>query len=298
MLTEQLLDSYVGVGIERICPNGFDDKADNHCAHFVSHALGLDFGMTCRTLRPNSSGAGANVRVHEIFARCAQRQEILQCSGALSGLIFVSGAKNFVTRGGVTTLQNVPKKHIGILLNGYVWHYSNTQDKVVKQPMSTFLNHYPGQTNALWLGSLPSGAVAVQFAGAAASSGAGEDQQLSANFRLSEFHCKDGTPVPGELLANVQELAKNLQVLRDSLKKPITVNSGYRTESYNKKVGGSSNSQHVVGKAADIAVSQTSPTAVKAEIEKLIAAGRMKQGGIGLYGTFVHYDVRGTKARW
>ncbi len=33
----------------------------------------------------------------------------------------------------------------------------------VKQPMSEFLNHYPGQDNALWFGSLPAGARAISF---------------------------------------------------------------------------------------------------------------------------------------
>ena len=31
---------------------------------------------------------------------------------------------------------------------------------------------------------------------------------------------------------------------------------------------------------------------------QLIKEGKMKEGGIGIYSTFVHYDVRGWKARW
>jgi len=32
----------------------------------------------------------------------------------------------------------------------------------------------------------------------------------------------------------------------------------------------------------------------------LIRAGKMKEGGVGLYVSqgFVHYDIRGTRARW
>jgi hypothetical protein len=41
-----------------------------------------------------------------------------------------------------------------------------------------------------------------------------------------------------------------------------------------------------------------SPAEVKNVIELLISEGRMEQGGIGLYPTFVHYDIRGEKARW
>lgn len=62
--------------------------------------------------------------------------------------------------------------------------------------------------------------------------------KLTTNFSLSEFACKDGTPIPDNLLSNVKELAKNLQVLRDSFNKPITINSAYRSPSHNKSVGG------------------------------------------------------------
>ena len=41
--------------------------------------------------------------------------------------------------------------------------------------------------------------------------------QITKNFNLDEFHCKDGTKVPEEFIANVVELAQNLQVLRDKI---------------------------------------------------------------------------------
>ena len=41
-----------------------------------------------------------------------------------------------------------------------------------------------------------------------------------------------------------------------------------------------------------------SPSDVHARIESLIQQGRMLQGGLGLYRTFVHYDIRGARARW
>ena len=122
--------------------------------------------------------------------------------------------------------------------------------------------------------------------------------QLTANFKLSEFACKDGTAVPASLLDNVKALAANLQVLRDTIKKPIGINSAYRTLSHNKAVGGATKSQHLLATAADIVVKGMKPTKVKAQIEALIDAGKMKQGGIGLYRTFVHYDIRGARARW
>lgn len=122
---------------------------------------------------------------------------------------------------------------------------------------------------------------------------------LTPNFTLEEFSCKDGTPVPHELLQNVTELAINLQVLRDSLGVPVTITgSGYRTASHNKKVKGAKNSQHLYAKAADINAVGYTPAQLAAVIETLISTGKIKQGGIGIYKSFVHYDIRGTKARW
>ena len=121
---------------------------------------------------------------------------------------------------------------------------------------------------------------------------------LTKDFRLSEFACKDGTEVPDDYLDNVKLLAENLQALRDYLNSPITITSGYRTESYNLKVGGKPNSQHKLAKAADIQIKGMTPKEVFETIEKLITSGKMVQGAIGLYATFVHYDVRGTMARW
>lgn len=123
--------------------------------------------------------------------------------------------------------------------------------------------------------------------------------KLTKNFDSKEFDCKDGTPVPTEFMDNCKELAENLQVLRDDLQVPVTVTgSGYRTPSYNKKVGGAKDSQHMYAKAADINAKGYTPIKLAAVIEKLIKEGKMKQGGLGIYPGFVHYDIRGTKARW
>lgn len=122
---------------------------------------------------------------------------------------------------------------------------------------------------------------------------------LTKNFSREEFACKDGTPVPKKLIGNVTELAQNLQALRDYLGVPVHITgSGYRTPSHNKKVKGAKNSQHLYAKAADINADGYTPIELAAVIETLIEEGKMKQGGIGLYKNFVHYDIRGKKARW
>ncbi|MGJ1328480.1 YcbK family protein [Sphingobacterium multivorum] len=123
--------------------------------------------------------------------------------------------------------------------------------------------------------------------------------QLTKNFKLEEFDCKDGTPVPKQFYSNVTKLAKNLQVLRDYLGVPVTVTgSGYRTPSHNKAVGGAPESKHMTAEAGDINAKGYTPNQLAAVIEKLIKEGKMDQGGLGIYPGFVHYDIRGTKARW
>jgi uncharacterized protein YcbK (DUF882 family) len=122
---------------------------------------------------------------------------------------------------------------------------------------------------------------------------------LTEHFDLEEFNCKDGTPVPTEWIPRVKELCQNLEVLREYLGgNPVSIVSGYRTLSYNKKCGGALKSQHMEARASDIRVSGYTPEQVATAIKKLISLGKMKQGGVGLYGTFTHYDTRGTAARW
>tara|TARA_R110000824_G_scaffold169788_2_gene346957 strand:- start:14 stop:412 length:399 start_codon:yes stop_codon:yes gene_type:complete len=122
--------------------------------------------------------------------------------------------------------------------------------------------------------------------------------KLEENFSLSEFACKDGSQVPEELMDNVRFLAKNLQVLRDHIGKPVRIISGYRSPKYNRRIGGAKKSQHMLARAADIKISGITPAGVKEIICQLIKEGKMKKGGIGLYRTFTHYDTRGWNARW
>lgn len=122
--------------------------------------------------------------------------------------------------------------------------------------------------------------------------------QLTANFSLSEFACTDGTAVPSSYQQNAKDLAAELQKIRDHFGKAIRINSAYRTVSHNKKVGGKSNSQHLYCKAADIVVIGGTVDGTYDQIIKMIKDGDLKQGGVGRYNTFTHYDIRGKEARW
>jgi len=121
---------------------------------------------------------------------------------------------------------------------------------------------------------------------------------MTKNFKLKEFECKCECDMPLEVYENIIKLASQLQFLRDYTGRPITINSAYRCPEHNAKVGGSKTSQHLLGKAADITIQSLKTTEVYALIEELIDMGHMLQGGLGLYDTFVHYDIRKTKARW
>ena len=81
-------------------------------------------------------------------------------------------------------------------------------------------------------------------------------------------------------------------MLRRYIGKPITINSGYRTPSYNKAIGGAKQSQHMEGTAVDIVVKDYTPEEV-AHLGKLLGFR-----GIGLYNTFCHLDVRHDGAYW
>lgn len=115
-------------------------------------------------------------------------------------------------------------------------------------------------------------------------------KKLSANFKVSEFKCNDGS----DKVLISDELVTLLQNIRDHFGKAVVINSAYRTETYNKKIGGAAHSQHVLGTAADIVISGVSPLAVAQYAEYL----QPKSGGIGVYTSFTHVDVRANRSRW
>jgi uncharacterized protein YcbK (DUF882 family) len=141
----------------------------------------------------------------------------------------------------------------------------------------------------------------------------GKGHKLSEHFTLGEFACHDGTDKVMvhdrllELLEQIRAWARD--IMPDSV---VIINSGYRTESYNAKVGGAKNSQHLYGTAADIRVAYGPKGKQKfvepATIYKAIEAGKVTGssfvGGLGLYTrpqvakAWLHVDCRFNNARW
>jgi hypothetical protein len=139
MATLPNMDSFLGKGIDAICGNGFHTATANHCAHFVSHALEFTFSFNCRQF-VGGNKTPANIRVHEIFAECPRVGRWENANAAAAQLIFVTrkDVVNIFTK----TMQNIPQKHIGVYQNGFVYHYSNTDDRVVKQTVSDFFARF------------------------------------------------------------------------------------------------------------------------------------------------------------
>tara|TARA_R110000787_G_scaffold15472_2_gene47834 strand:- start:363 stop:755 length:393 start_codon:yes stop_codon:yes gene_type:complete len=122
-------------------------------------------------------------------------------------------------------------------------------------------------------------------------------KKLTDNFSMGEFECKCGCVMPEFVKKNVQELAENLQVIRDVYGQ-IDLTNSYRCTRHNSDVGGSVNSQHLKGLAADIKSSDINPKDMAAIVDDLMKCESFKLGGVGIYNTFTHVDIRGVRARW
>lgn len=147
------LRPYLGKHISEICKNDYHNDADNHCAHFVSHALGFRYGFKCRDMTGKGhASTSANIRVHEIFARCRSVGEwSTKPADMRLCLAFVTSAANVNLS--EKRMRNHPKKHIGVFLNGKIFHYSNSRNRVVEQSPLLYAKHYAGNDVQVFYGS-------------------------------------------------------------------------------------------------------------------------------------------------
>lgn len=123
----------------------------------------------------------------------------------------------------------------------------------------------------------------------------GQKTKLSTNFSSTEFDCH-GNGCCSETIIN-PKLVEYVQQIRDHFGKSITVTSGYRCPTHNKRIGGATGSRHSKGDAADIVVQGVAPR----EVAKYAESIGIK--GIGLYetssdGHFTHVDTRDKKSFW
>lgn len=120
-----------------------------------------------------------------------------------------------------------------------------------------------------------------------------QHRQLSPHFATWESQCPCGCGFglnPGDVYP---PLLGPLEELRKAYGAPLNVNSWCRCVRWEKRKGRSGKSQHTKGKAVDIRCGDLKRLVRLAE--KIPA---FRDGGIGIYKTFVHVDVRGKRARW
>ena len=128
------------------------------------------------------------------------------------------------------------------------------------------------------------------------------DGQLARNFNVVEFKCKNN----GEILLNADFIdhVKRLQIFREWYNRPIKILSGYRTEEYNRKIGGAVNSKHMLGIATDFELPEEFYSFTDKRKDEFVGNVIRKWselcradgfvGGIGIYDTFIHLDSRKT----
>ncbi|KGE77663.1 D-Ala-D-Ala carboxypeptidase family metallohydrolase [Halomonas salina] len=115
-------------------------------------------------------------------------------------------------------------------------------------------------------------------------------EKLSTHFARSEFACNCGCGFDTVDLETLMVLSE----IREHFDAPVTVTSGCRCPDYNHRVGGATQSQHTLGRAADIQVQGVKP----AEVQDWVEAN-FPYSSVGRYANFTHVDTRSDgPARW
>lgn len=154
VISESDLQAFVGKSIGDICSNGFSATTQNHCAHFVSHALRISLGICCGDMKYETRKTGASIRCDELFNRLDRTGPWAECPQHADGiLIFVLSAKYVSGK----MMSNHPQKHVGIHHSGKVFNFSNSQGKVVVDPTveafhAKFRSIYSGGDISLFFG--------------------------------------------------------------------------------------------------------------------------------------------------
>lgn len=112
-------------------------------------------------------------------------------------------------------------------------------------------------------------------------------KKLYPNFKPKEFECKcsySDCPKHGVEFY----LLSKLQELRNTLRFPLNINSGFRCEKHNQDIGGKKGSYHLKGLAADISLKGISFE----NRHRLLKNTMLNFRGIGVYKSFIHMDLR------
>lgn len=122
--------------------------------------------------------------------------------------------------------------------------------------------------------------------------------QLSEHFSLEELTVTskniDNTPT-AEALQTLKYTAKQMELVRVLLAKPIKVTSAYRSPAVNKAVGGAASSQHLLGQAVDFTC--TSFGTPRDIVLAILSSGIVFDQLICEYNSWVHISFKETNNR-
>lgn len=145
-LTEVSLSKFEGKGPSDFCSTGLVTPDQNHCAHFVCHALSLKVGRPlCGDLKFSTRHTGVTMRVDDVFNYCTvegffDADGVRPAPMTSTNAFFVVATikSNLENRGGAIFMKDHPRKHIGIWLGDSVWNFSNGHHKVVRDKADAF----------------------------------------------------------------------------------------------------------------------------------------------------------------
>lgn len=206
-----------------------------------------------------------------------KKADVLKIQGLLNRIglgTVVDGGIGKATKGAIFSFQ----KAVGLGADGWVGPTGNTLKKMNETPDGAFSNSLE------------------QVA---------EDDNAP-KFNHARFdnpgklmQCTDGTVMPPQFYGRMRRLIKNVNALGDAVNVTLHVNSGYRSPNYNAGLEGSAQaSNHQFGEAIDISSTGMTSVELRDKVLELIASGKMEDGGLGIYNTFIHYDVGGAGRRW
>lgn len=117
------------------------------------------------------------------------------------------------------------------------------------------------------------------------------NKKIGKYFIAYEFMC----PCCGALKYD-QRLIDILDAIREHISAPIIITSGFRCERHNREIGGSPNSKHLLGIAADI----TTPKMLARDLYKIVDDMLKDCCGVGYYPkkNILHIDTRQQRTRW
>lgn len=119
----------------------------------------------------------------------------------------------------------------------------------------------------------------------------GQKVQITKDFWSTEMDCKCKNLDCKITYIDIDHMT-SLQDLRNEIKKPVKILSGFRCTKHNIAVKGKKGSSHLTGKATDITVDGMETEDLAKACADFDGRGVYKKKG------FVHVDSRGYRARW